>query len=270
MKLMYLGTAAAEGVPAVFCKCKMCEYARRVGNNEVRTRSGALIDDCLKIDFPADAYMQALKHGLDYSQLKHVLITHIHEDHYCVKEFGNRRYPYSQTPKTEPPLTVYGSRPGYEMIKGILEEGVLEYKVLSPYVPVQIMDYTIIPFPAVHAVAANIQPLFYLIEKGNEALLYAHDTDKFTDEHLEHLKGKRLTMASLDCTNGILDVDYIGHMGIKDNILMREKLYSIGAADDHTVFVANHFSHNGLVPHEEMEKRLPGFLVSYDGMMVNT
>lgn len=268
MKLMYLGTAAAEGVPAVFCRCKMCEYARKVKGKEVRTRSGALIDGVLKIDFPADAYMQELKHGLDYSTLQHVLITHVHEDHYCVKEFENRKYPYSQTPKTEPPLTLYGSRPGYDMIADALEEGVLEYRILTPYEPVKIMDYTVTPLPAVHAVSRNIEPYFYIIEKGDEALLYAHDTDKFTDEHLAHMKGKKFSLVSIDCTNGVLDVDYIGHMGIKDNILMREKLFAIGAADENTVFIANHFSHNGLVPHEEMEKRLPGFLVSYDGMIV--
>jgi phosphoribosyl 1,2-cyclic phosphate phosphodiesterase len=70
----------------------------------------------------------------------------------------------------------------------------------------------------------------------------------------------------MDCTNGILDLKYIGHMGINKNVALREKLLSIGAADENTVFVANHFSHNGLVSHEEMEKRLPDFTVSYDGM----
>lgn len=61
MKLRYLGTAAAEGVPAVFCPCPACAHARKVGGKEVRTRSGAIVDDALKLDFPGDAYMQALK-----------------------------------------------------------------------------------------------------------------------------------------------------------------------------------------------------------------
>lgn len=266
MKLMYLGTAAAEGVPAVFCNCRMCAYARNVQGKEVRTRSGAIIDDCLKIDFPADAYMQALRHKLDYSALQHVLITHTHEDHYCVKELNNRKRPYSQTPKTEPPLTVYGNEMGHEMIRELLEEGVLEYRVLSLYEKIRIMDYDVTPLRAIHA--PNQIPYFYLIEKGESALLYAHDTDEFTSEHLEFLSGKKLTLVSLDCTNGVLNSDYIGHMGIDDNLRMREKLFEIGAADEKTVFVANHFSHNGLVPYEEMQKRLPGFIVSYDGLVV--
>ena len=43
-----------------------------------------------------------------------------------------------------------------------------------------------------------------------------------------------------------------------------------GAADEHTIFVANHFSHNGLLPYEELEKLVPGFIVSYDGLILET
>jgi len=266
MKLMYLGTAAAEGVPAVFCNCEKCVYARKVGGKEIRTRSGALVDDFLKIDMPADGYMQSLLHGLDYSKLDHILITHTHEDHYCVLELNNRRKPFSQKAKTEKPLTVYGSIQAEAMIHPMLEEGVLEFKVLTAYEPVKIEDYTVTPLPAVHAF--NEQAFFYLIEKGDKALLYCHDTDEFTDEHIEFLKTKKVTMVSLDCTNGVLEMDYVGHMGISDNLRMKEKLISIGTADENTIFIANHFSHNGVAPYEELQKRLPGFLVSYDGMTV--
>ena len=266
MKIKYLGTAAAEGVPALFCNCAHCTYARAKGGKEVRTRSGALVDGVIKIDFPPDAYMQMLLHKLDYSRLDHILISHTHSDHYSVKELMNRKLPYSQKKKIEKPLTVYGNEMGYEMALEYLEEGVLEYKVVRPYEAFQIENYTVTPLPAVHAF--NQVALFYLIEKDGQALLYCHDTDEFTDEHLEFLKNKKLSMVSFDCTNGILELDYKGHMGISDNLRMREKLYAIGAADENTVFIANHFSHNGLVPHEEMEKRLPGFLVSYDGREV--
>jgi phosphoribosyl 1,2-cyclic phosphate phosphodiesterase len=73
----------------------------------------------------------------------------------------------------------------------------------------------------------------------------------------------------MDCTNGTWDCEYYGHMGANDNLRMREKLLANGAADEHTVFVANHFSHNGLVSYEEMQKRLPGFIISYDGLELN-
>ena len=93
---------------------------------------------------------------------------------------------------------------------------------------------------------------------------------EFTEEDYAFLAGKKLDIVSLDCTNGYLNLDYIGHMGIRENKRVREKLLSIGAADAHTVFVANHYSHNGLLPYEEMEALHPGFLISFDGMKVRT
>ena len=36
MKVCYLGTGAAEGIPALFCKCSYCEGVRVRGGKEVR------------------------------------------------------------------------------------------------------------------------------------------------------------------------------------------------------------------------------------------
>ena len=57
MKIKFLGTCAAEGFPAMFCQCPVCEKAREKGGKNIRTRSQAVIDDTLLIDFPADTYM---------------------------------------------------------------------------------------------------------------------------------------------------------------------------------------------------------------------
>ena len=42
MKLQYLGTAAAEGWPALFCTCDNCARARAAGGKNIRTRRKAL------------------------------------------------------------------------------------------------------------------------------------------------------------------------------------------------------------------------------------
>ena len=47
MNLTYLGTAAAEGWPGIFCRCEFCERAKRLGGRDIRTRSQALLDDAL-------------------------------------------------------------------------------------------------------------------------------------------------------------------------------------------------------------------------------
>lgn len=266
MKLTYLGTAAAEGVPAVFCPCPSCVFARKTGGKEIRTRSGAMVDDAIKIDFPPDAYMQSLRFGLDFSKLHHILITHTHRDHLCPPEFDNCRRPYAQKEDGAEPITVYGNDKGRRMLRTYLKKGDLEYKTLKLYETYDIAGYSVSPLKAIHAF--DQVAMFYLIEKDGKSILYAHDTDEFTDEHLEFLKGRRLSIVSMDCTNGVLDADYVGHMGINDNLRMREKLLNLGCADESTIFVANHFSHNGVVPYGEMEARLGSIRVSYDGMTV--
>ncbi|HPC76977.1 MAG TPA: carbon-phosphorus lyase, partial [bacterium] len=44
MEIMFLGTAAAEGWPGVFCSCDYCKKARELGGKNIRTRSSVLIE----------------------------------------------------------------------------------------------------------------------------------------------------------------------------------------------------------------------------------
>jgi phosphoribosyl 1,2-cyclic phosphate phosphodiesterase len=263
MYITYHGTAAAEGVPGIFCECDFCRYARAAGGKEIRMRPGALIDDTLKIDFGPDCFAQMIRFHADYSKLEHVIITHSHEDHLAEINLSMVRPGFC---KTSRPLTVYGNAHVGERLSRYLRKGRLHFVQLELFKTYDIAGYCVTPLEAVHAVGSGEQTLFYLIEKDSKRLLYAHDTDLFPQSTMDFLKGKRCDLISLDCTDGILTTNYKGHMSIAENLLMRERLTEIGAADEHTVFVANHFSHNGLVPHEEMEKRLSGFTVAYDGL----
>ena len=58
MEIQYLGTAAAEGLPALFCDCEICRKARNTGGKEVRTRTQSIVDGKILIDFPPDTYTQ--------------------------------------------------------------------------------------------------------------------------------------------------------------------------------------------------------------------
>ena len=82
MRIQYWGTAAAEGIPGIFCGCDVCREAREKGGRYIRTRSQVLLDGVLLVDFGADTYMHSLQYGFDMSKLEHVLITHIHADHF--------------------------------------------------------------------------------------------------------------------------------------------------------------------------------------------
>jgi len=282
MKLHILGTAAAEGVPAVFCSCAHCRYAREARGHEIRTRAGALLDGTLKLDFGPDSYMQSLRDGVNYALVHSVLITHTHSDHLTVSELGWRWGVFAHVPAGDKPLTVYGNENLGTMLDGLLGDRIA-YQRLTAFQTVDIEGYAVTPLQAVHCVSngpdagwpivvggktvTRVEDAFiYLIEKDGKRLLYAHDTGPLTDADWEYLRGKRLDLVSLDCTNGRLDRTYYGHMGCHDDLAIRERLISIGAADDKTTFVANHFSHNGLLPYDELCAMMPGFIVARDGM----
>ncbi|MEG0693168.1 MAG: hypothetical protein RR444_08815, partial [Oscillospiraceae bacterium] len=65
MKLTYLGTAAAEGWPALFCTCPSCRSSAEHGGKSIRSRSQSLINDDLLIDFPADSYWHIIANGIN-------------------------------------------------------------------------------------------------------------------------------------------------------------------------------------------------------------
>lgn len=268
MKLTYLGTAAAEGFPAVFCNCEYCREARRLGGKNIRTRSQSLINFDLLIDLGPDTYHHFLTNGIEGDLIKYAIITHPHEDHFYPLEILNRGPIYSHNHRV-PTLTLVCAQAASDM----LPEGPknTEVKVIGAYETVTLGEYEITALPARHMRAGDT-PFIYLI-KGDKTLLYAHDTGYLFDEVIDYLadNGVRLDAITLDCTyvTNIVD-DANGHMGFANNARLLERLRSLGIVHEGTVCYANHFSHNGNPLHECIEpiaKEL-GLSVSYDGLTI--
>lgn len=274
MKIKYFGTAAAEGIPGLFCECRVCKNARKVGGKEIKTRSQSLIDDKILIDFPADTYMHALYNNLPLTKIHTCIVTHGHSDHlypadlWCrCKGIGNEI--------EEKPLNIYAPEAAYNAISEEIKKHRLDVSeratatLVTPFVSFEAEGYTITPLKADHASAPT--PVFYMIEKDGKALLYCHDTALFPQETFDFLQtcGKHFDLVSLDCTNMILE--YGGtHMGLVQNTAVKNTLTDWGLCDNKTVFVINHFSHNGKLTHAELETEAAkyGFIVSYDGFEI--
>ncbi len=282
MKLKYYGTAAAEGVPALFCECDTCSRAREKGGRNVRTRSQATIDDILLIDFPADTYLHVLMYGLPLHKISTCLITHSHSDHLCPTEFGMRIEGYSHL-KDNKPFAVYGTQAVLDVIRSdremcnhideMLEAGELELHPVIPFVPFWAEGYKITALNADHKIRlSDEQSVIYMIEKDGKSVLYANDTGLLPRETADYLAKLDICfdLISFDCTNVLLEWDNRQHMGLTGNCILREQLTDMGRMDGHTKCVVNHFSHNGLAGYDELvpiagEK---GFEVSYDTMEV--
>src|SRR5438477_7413769 len=117
MQIQLLGTAAAEGWPAPFCLCPACEEARRRGGVNIRSRSGALIDDDLKIDFGPDTVSQMQRHRRHLARVRTILFTHQHSDHLAATELEWAAKPFTQTPP--PPIELWGNAQVIEEIRRV-------------------------------------------------------------------------------------------------------------------------------------------------------
>lgn len=275
MKLLYLGTAAAEGIPGMFCKCSFCESARRLGGKEYRFRSGALIDGELMIDFSPDINAASQKAGVDLSMVKNIIFTHSHHDHLNANDLKNRGegYCYFDAQNYEK-LHTYGNRMVQNVItaalKGNFDRYAVDFTYIHPFMPVDIGGYTVTALPVEHG---SENAYIYLIEKGGKRIIYAHDTGIMPDEVFEFLRGRTCDAVSLDCTMGYQTTEK-GHMGFPADLKVKKRLTDIGAADEKTVFICHHFSHNGLrspdgeLTYERFSEMIAphGFIMSYDGM----
>ena len=271
MKLQILGTAAAEAMPAMFCTCSYCKEARRLGGKDIRTRSGAIIDDQLLIDFSPDAYFHEIRFGLDYTYAHTLLVTHDHRDHLLANELGNRFRGFGVLDETAPKvLTVYGNdRVGLQVQQAGGKPGApVEFQRVVPFEQTEVTGgYKFTALTGLHD--RTQQCYIYLIEdKHGKRMLYGHDTGYFVPETMAALKGLHLDLVMLDCTYGRYR-DGGNHMGLEDNFEMKRRLIENGNVDEQTIMVVTHFSHNGHMLHHELEAAAnpEGFEVAYDGVI---
>ena len=90
-------------------------------------------------------------------------------------------------------------------------------------------------------------PVVYAVEKDGKSIFYANDTSELCEESMNTLRRRKkpFDVISLDCTAAFRDITYIGHLNLKRCINVKTQFLNDGIADKNTVFVLNHFSHNG-------------------------
>lgn len=272
MKVHFLGTAAAEGFPNPFCSCETCKRARQLKGRDIRMRCSAIIDDVLRVDYPPDAYAQALRDEVDMSLVTDLLFTHTHFDHLAVGDLISRMKGYAHG--IEQPLHIYGNDLVIDKCRqSFLEEngdqGQFKMTRLLPFKAFQVREETVTPLLADHDPKETC--LLFFIEKDGKTLLYGNDSGWFPDDTWEWLKGKKLDGVILDCTVGKTGNKHNrNHMSVETVIEVQKQFKEMDLLNTNAKIIATHFSHNcKLLYNDLVDIFAPYHIeVAYDGMVM--
>ena len=275
MKCMLLGTGAAEGIPALFCRCYICVSASRSGGRNIRGRSCALINEQIMIDFPPDMLSYKNRYNIDLTGLTHIFFTHSHIDHLAANELCYSHKMYSDRSSDDPILNIYGNSKVLEVIRAAFDFDMghlpeyISLNQLSVFSKTDTGDVTVTALPAVHD---NREECFIYLLEQNGRLLIANDSAFLSDDVFTFLAGSYLDAVILDCTFGRHSPrENSSHMCFEENLLVKKHLTEQGSADEKTKFISHHFSHNGSVNYHNFFAlaKNSGFVSSYDGMILS-
>lgn len=270
MRLLFLGTAAAEGYPGIFCRCAFCTEARRLGGRNLRFRSALLVNEDLLLDFGPDIQASALRFNQSLWSVTTGLVTHAHLDHFYPGNFEMRADVF--TGGLPPPtMHLYGPKD----VTTVLEEAFpdlatvhLESHTIQAFDSWKSGGYAITAYRAYHAVE-NLEALFYSIEAEQHAILYATDTGRFPEDTRQALQGRSFDVIVLEETMG--DGTYDQHMGFDSFLEQVQWIRTMGLLRPGGRMIAHHFSHSGNPVHSELESIFTphDIEVAYDGLEIN-
>ena len=289
--LLLLGSAAAEGVPALFCDCRVCREAAARGGRDVRSRTSYNFGGDVQIDFGPDSLQAWQKHRDVLRRMRHVLVTHAHEDHLQPTDFVYKYPGFAAVPALGWPLTIHGTAPtrariaaeiglGRETFEEKFRNCGLAFHEFKPFDVFELADCgaTVRTFAADHA--PGLDPCVFLVTLRGRTALVCNDTGWLPNaswDALAKLRGEvAVDVAVLDDTGMLAGVPGApgeeawtrGHLSAPTILRAYDKLDSLGLLAPGCVRAVNHFSHNGGCTHGELcafyEPR--GIAVGYDGL----
>ncbi len=212
MKIRFLGTGAADW--------KLAEK----DSPEYRFFSSALIDDILLIDPGPHVFLSAEKYSIDLSNVKYVINTHKHNDHY--------------SDDTVNALALNGA----EFIDFVAGE------------TKKIGEYTISAFEANHSTAEKA--VHFIIEREEKSIFYGLDGAWLLYDEVKAIKENGVDLAVLDATIGNIVGDY---RIFEHNNLAMVKEIAATLKDDVKRFIISHMAYTLHEKHDYLSKEMQLF-----------
>jgi phosphoribosyl 1,2-cyclic phosphate phosphodiesterase len=270
MELTFLGSGAAEGYPAPWCRCANCEAARARGGRDLRGRSALLINDDLLIDLGPDLVLGAQRAGRPLDRVRYILITHSHGDHLYLSNLEIRERGYRATDL--PMADLYSDESVLRHIRehyphGTQEQGVVLHDV-EPGQRFSCGPYTVQAVPAMHG-DPSMRPLLYAIADGQRSMFYGTDTGPLAEEAWTVLRGWRFDAVILDETMGFT-APARTHMAVSSFEDCVARMRDEGLLAPGVRVLAHHFSHHHNPPYADLVAYFGprGVEVAYDGLRV--
>jgi phosphoribosyl 1,2-cyclic phosphodiesterase len=253
-----LGTGAADGWPNPWCGCDSCEWARSVG--EIRTPTSVLVDNRLLIDCGPEAPRQALRAGTDLTEVRTVLISHVHSDHFDPAFLLHRSW------VSDEPLTLIGPAPVIAESRDWLKPGqtAVTLREVTAGDRFEVDGYRISVLPARHPALG--ESVLYVVDDGEKSLLYACDTGRWADAFLDLIDGEYFDAVIMEQTFG--DREHLAgdrHLGFGAFAANLDDLRDVHVIDSETRVIAAHLSHHNPIDVEQRMNEL-GAEVVYDGI----
>jgi len=249
MKIIFLGTGAAEGIPCLGCVCPRCKRARETKDRNLRSRASILVTSedghNILIDTPPE--ISSLLNRNNVLKLSVVLLSHEHFDHIG----GLTEFEYWKEPV---PLFA-----GYDVLPRIKFTERLTTTTFPScfhaYTHLHFGNLTITPFKVRHHV-----PCYgFLFEEGGKKLVsFSDSANCFSPLQMEMMKTAEVIIFH---TPEFKEQKH--HMSVEDilQLCQKEKLRRV---------IVTHINHNNLLHQELVEKAkpFPNLTVAYDGLTV--
>ena len=247
MKVIFLGTGAAEGVPKFGCDCHHCRVAREKGGRNVRHRTSLLFEAGgfrILVDTPPEISIQLNERKV--FDLSAVLLTHEHFDHIGgLVEF--EYWPH--------PIHIFA---GAEVLNRLrLTPRMQKKALLSPLlaqVRLHFGELSVMPFRVIHHV-----PCYgFLFVDGDRQIAYLSDSGP----SLSSLLLAILAKVDLAIFNTPTFDEHGNHISVRRVV----ELVQQGAVRKAVITHINHRNYT----YEELKAKVEphGIVVSYDGMEI--
>ena len=248
-----LGTGYGE------CKIK------RFSSKDYRRHGGVLIDEMILIDAPADIFELESDLGFSdlYNKVSVILISHSHPGHFdadAIMKLAKRQR-----------IFVFADK---ETLALIPQTDRIEKVALSPFRPIEIDGYRIIPLPANHRTDNPKERCLNFVVSKDRTVFYALDGAFINNDAWKMIKSLHFDAVIMDtaCELSEPTDKLISHSSFSMNLMVKGILISSKIANESTRFILSHIpSPRKRSVHEELSAvaKDAGMTVAYDGYYVH-